>query len=88
MFKKIFVVNVIFILCLFSISLADAPKSIGKFKDWETFSFKDGKGKICFAQTIPLERTPKNLKREPSRLFVTFRKSENIKNEISVTSGY
>ena len=88
MFKKIFVVNVIFILFLFSISLADAPKSIGKFKDWETFSFKDGKGKICFAQTIPLERTPKNLKREPSRLFVTFRKSENIKNEISVTSGY
>ena len=26
--------------------------------------------------------------REPSRLFVSFRPSENIKNEISVTNGY
>ena len=47
-----------------------------------------GKGKICFAQTAPLERSPKTFKREPSRLFVTFRKAEKIKNEISVTSGH
>ena len=33
-------------------------------------------------------RAPKKLKREPSRLFVSFRPSENIKNEISVTNGY
>ena len=31
---------------------------------------------------------PKKLKREPSRLFVSFRPAENIKNEISVTNGY
>ena len=30
----------------------------------------------------------KKLKRDPSRLFVSFRPSENIKNEISVTNGY
>ena len=30
----------------------------------------------------------KNLKRDPSRLFVTFRKNEKIKNELSVTSGH
>ena len=34
------------------------------------------------------ERVPKNFKRQPSRLFVTFRKSENVKNEISITSGH
>ena len=33
-------------------------------------------------------KIPKNLKRDPSRLFVTFRKNEKIKNELSVTSGH
>ena len=85
--KKIILINLI---SLFFLSFANAndPKSVGKFKNWETFTYNDGKGKICFAQTIPLERAPKNLKRDPSRLFVTFRKNEKIKNELSVTSGH
>ena len=41
-----------------------------------------------FAQSIPVVRAPKKFKRDPSRLFVSFRPAENIKNEISVTNGY
>tara|TARA_B100001250_G_C19590064_1_gene695971 strand:- start:8 stop:514 length:507 start_codon:yes stop_codon:yes gene_type:complete len=63
-------------------------KSIGKFKDWESFILSKEGNKICFAQSIPVIRAPKKLKREPSRLFVSFRPNENIKNEISVTNGY
>ena len=63
-------------------------KSIGKFKDWESFVMSQEGSKICFAQSKPVIRAPKKLKREPSRLFVSFRPSENIKNEISVTNGY
>ena len=63
-------------------------KSIGKFKDWESFILSKEGNKICFAQSIPVVRAPKKLKREPSRLFVSFRPNENIKNEISVTNGY
>ena len=44
--------------------------------------------KICFAQSIPVVKSPKKLKREPARLFVSFRPNEDVKNEISVTSGY
>ncbi len=71
-----------------SVVLGENPKSLGKYKNWEAFTFNDGKSKICFAQTIPTEKSPKNFKREESRLFVTFRKEESIKNEISVTSGH
>ena len=88
MIKKILFICVLFVVFLSSVVLAAEPKSIGKYKNWETFIYTGGKGKVCFAQTIPLERGPKNFKREPSRLFVTFRKSEKIKNEISVTSGH
>ena len=64
------------------------PLKIRRGKHVTTFTYKDGKGKICFAQTIPLERSPNNFVRKPSRLFVTFRKSEKIKDEVSVTSGH
>ena len=63
-------------------------KSVGKFKDWESFILSQEGNKICFAQSIPVVRAPKKLKRDPSRLFVSFRPVENIKNEVSVTNGY
>jgi hypothetical protein len=63
-------------------------KSLGKFKDWESFILAQDGNKICFAQSIPVIRSPKKTKRDPSRLFVSFRPAENIKNEISVTNGY
>jgi len=63
-------------------------KSIGKYKDWESFVLSQDGNKTCFAQSIPVVRAPKKLKRDPSRLFVSFRPAENIKNEVSVTNGY
>ena len=63
-------------------------KNIGKFKDWESFVLTHGESKVCFAQSVPVVRAPKKFKRDPSRLFVSFRPAENIKNEVSVTNGY
>ena len=88
MIKKTFYIFIFLSLFFSSTVIAADPKSIGKYKNWETFVYNDTKGKVCFAQTVPLERAPKNFKRQPSRLFVTFRKSENVKNEISITSGH
>ena len=81
------------LIIIFSIifSTANAEenlKSLGKFKDWESFILSQEGTKICFAQSIPVVKAPKKLKREPARLFVSFRPNENIKNEISVTNGY
>ncbi len=63
-------------------------KSVGKYKDWESFVLTREETKVCFAQSIPVVRAPKKLKRKPSRLFISFRPNENIKNEVSVTNGY
>ena len=85
--KKIFLFISFCLIC--SVSYGEENlKSIGKFKDWESFILSQEGNKICFAQSIPVVRAPKKLKREPSRLFVSFRPNENIKNEISVTNGY
>ena len=83
------VLYIILFSIIFNIVRAEENlKSIGKFKDWESFVLSKEGNKICFAQSTPIIRAPKKLKRDPSRLFVSFRPKENIKNEISVTNGY
>ena len=83
--------TILIILFSFIFNVVNAEenlKSLGKFKDWESFVLSQEGTKICFAQSIPVVRAPKKLKRNPSRLFVSFRPKEKIKNEISVTNGY
>ena len=84
--KKIFLLTV-FIVFSFN-ALAITPKSTGKYKNWESFVAETDKGKICFAQTIPTKRAPSAIKRDKSKLFVTFRPTEDIKDEVSITSGH
>ena len=84
---KIFFTLILIILWLPK-AFANSPVSSGKFKNWEAFTLKGEKGKVCFAQTIPVKRSPASFKRDGSRLFVTFRPGENIKDEVSITSGH
>ena len=44
-------------------------------------------GTVCFAQSSPVLQAPKNNKRD-ARLFVTFRPSDKITDEISASPGY
>ncbi len=77
---------IIFLFSATSIS-AEELKKIGKFKDWETLVLIKDNGLTCFAQTKPVLQSPKANKRE-SRLFVSFRPSDKVSDEISTTSGY
>ncbi len=67
--------------------IGDEVKKVGKFKDWETMVLVKDTGVVCFAQSKPVLQAPKTNKRD-ARLFVTFRPSEKIKDEISITPGY
>ena len=78
----------VFFIFLFSSQInAEEVKKMGKHKDWETYIMNTDQGKVCFTQSKPVLQAPKNNPRE-ARLFISFRPGENIKNEISVTSGY
>ena len=85
--KKIIIIS-LFYFPFGALSAEENLKSIGKYKNWESFILSQDGSKTCFAQSIPVVRAPKKLKRDPSRLFVSFRPAENIKNEVSVTNGY
>ena len=83
--------KIIFFLAIFIFSInyvsAEELKKIGKSKDWETLVLIKDDGLTCFAQTKPLLQSPKADKRE-ARLFVSFRPSDKVADEISTTSGY
>ena len=86
LFKKILIIIVI---TVFSFNaFANTPRSTGKYKNWESFVAETDKGKICFAQTVPTKRAPVSIERDKSKLFVTFRPAEDIKDEVSITSGH
>ena len=85
--KKILIVA-LFYFTFGALNAEENLKSVGKFKDWESFVLSQEGNKVCFAQSIPVVRAPKKLKRDSSKLFVSFRPAENIKNEVSVTNGY
>ena len=87
MFFKKFLISV-FLVLFASNALANAPRSTGKYKNWESFTVETDKGKVCFAQTTPTKRAPSSIQRGQSKLFVTFRPSEDIKDEVSLTSGH
>ena len=86
LFKKFLII--VFVVTFSTNLSANSPKSTGKYKNWESFTAETDKGKICFAQTVPTKRAPSSIQRGKSKLFVTFRPSEDIKDEVSLTSGH
>ena len=80
---------IVLLFCFLIVSEASAQeiKKVGKFKDWETIVVTDDSAKLCFAQSKPVLQSPKNNVRE-ARLFISFRPSEKISDEVSITSGY
>ena len=87
MIKKYF--TLLFLIFLFNLSplKAEELKEIGKYKDWQTMVLVEPTGTVCFAQSSPVLQAPKKNKRD-ARLFVSFRPSEKIKDEISASPGY
>ena len=85
--KKNLILISIFTLLVLVPSKAEELKKIGKYKDWQTMVLVEPTGTVCFAQSSPILQAPKSNKRE-AKLFVTFRPSEKISDEISTSPGY
>ena len=87
MIKKYFTLLLIIFLFNLSPLKAEELKEIGKYKDWQTMVLVEPTGTVCFAQSSPVLQAPKSNIRD-ARLFVSFRPSEKVKDEISASPGY
>ena len=61
---------------------------LGQFQDWSAYTATANGGKVCFAISQPKTRAPEGLNRDPAYFFVSHRPSENVRNEISVQTGF
>ena len=85
--KKILLILPIIFIGLYNQSIANEVKKIGKYKDWESMVVMEDTGKVCFAQSSPILQSPKSNKRD-AKLFISFRPTDKIIDEVSVTAGY
>jgi hypothetical protein len=60
---------------------------LGQFDDWIAYATPGAK-KVCYALSVPKERLPKNLNRDPGYLFVSYRPDEKVRGEIAVVMGF
>jgi hypothetical protein len=61
---------------------------LATFNDWGAYATGQGRTKVCYALSQPKDRQPKDLKRDPGYLFVSFRPADNVRNEIAVVMGF
>jgi len=69
-------------------SAADAPKLLGKFDDWEAYTFGSGTNQICFVLSEPKTMLPAGASRGDVYFMITHRPAQKIKNEVSMRAGY
>jgi hypothetical protein len=61
---------------------------LATFNDWGAYATGQGRAKVCYALSQPKDRQPKDLKRDPAYMFVSFRPADNDRNEIAVVLGF
>lgn len=71
-------------------ALADEPKSIGVFSDWEAVTFKDAKGKVCYITSHPkkADAAIKNRQLALTYAMVTHRPAEKTFDVVNFVAGY
>ena len=86
--KKIFLILPIIFIGFYNQLTANEVKKIGKYKDWESMVITETSGKVCFAQSSPILQSPKSNNKRNAKLFISFRPTDKIIDEVSVTAGY
>jgi hypothetical protein len=86
--KKILLILPIIFIGFYSQATANEVKKVGKYKDWESMVVMEDTGKVCFAQSSPILQSPKSNNKRDAKLFISFRPTDKIIDEVSVTAGY
>lgn len=58
------------------------------FDNWKTYKTPSGQKKVCYALSVPTERKPEHLNRDPGYVFVSFRPSDKVMEEVAFSVGF
>jgi hypothetical protein len=67
---------------------ADSAKPLGKSGDWESFTYTDKAGKVCYSASLPKRSLNAPKGRGETYLSITHRPNDKSFDVVSITSGY
>jgi hypothetical protein len=70
-------------------SLAAEPSSVGKYGDWEAFTYRSQDTRVCYIFSAPKKsEAAKKVKRDPMYFMVTHWPGRNVRGQVSTIIGY
>lgn len=73
---------------LWSLPALAQIQHLGEFRDWDAYALQEDSEQICYMLSIPKDMEPKNVRRGEVYFLVTHRPGDNVRNEISIITGY
>jgi len=70
------------------IALAQTPKLVGEFKDWQVHENDGVPARICFATSQPRETSPRGISRNAAYFYVSAWPKDGVKAEVSLKLGF
>jgi invasion protein IalB len=61
---------------------------VKSFGDWGAYTAQTGRSKMCYALSEPKSRTPASIKDTKAYLFVSFRPTERVSNELATVLNF
>lgn len=67
---------------------AQAVKLLGQYRDWSAYTATEATGPVCFAlaRSTNVEPSPDGFTQ--AYLYLTYRPSENVRNELNIVAGF
>ncbi len=68
---------------------AEDPTSLGKFGDWEAFTYKTADSTVCYAFSAPIKtKVSKKVTRDPAYFMISNFPNKKVKGQVSTIIGY
>ena len=72
-----------------TLAQAEDPTSLGKFGDWEAFTYKTIESTVCYAFSAPIKTaSSKKVTRDPAYFMISNFPGKKVKGQVSTIIGY
>lgn len=86
--KKFTTIVFVCVLTFAGLVQSKVPELIGEYDDWAAYSYKDGKGIVCYMASTPKKDEGKYSKRGDIYVIVTHRPAEKSFDVVNFVAGY
>ncbi|MHC1547409.1 invasion associated locus B family protein [Phyllobacterium sp. K27] len=88
MFGKSIVATSVLMLGLVGTAFAQTPSQISQFNAWGAYSYQQGKGKVCYVLSVPVDKQPAQVDHGDNFFMVSQKPGQNVSFEPQFKAGY